>query len=66
MKMSWTALAQKWLEHRWTPAALALAAVVVMLPALDVGLGSMDDLLIFSDLEKDKRRGFLCHEGVCQ
>jgi hypothetical protein len=42
--MSWTALAQKWLGHRWTPAALALAAVLVMLPALGVGLG-MDDLL---------------------
>jgi hypothetical protein len=42
--MTWTALAQKWLGHRWTPAALAFAAVVVMLPALDVGLG-MDDLL---------------------
>lgn len=44
MKSSWTAVAQKWLGYRWLPAGLALAAVLVMLPALDAGLG-MDDLL---------------------
>jgi hypothetical protein len=41
---SWKETAQRWLGSRWTPAALAVAAVLVMLPALNSGLG-MDDLV---------------------
>ena len=44
MRTHWTAVAQKWLGHRWLPAGLALAAALMMLPALDAGL-AMDDLL---------------------
>ncbi len=41
---SWKDTTQRWLGSRWMPAALAVAAVLVMLPTLDSGL-AMDDLL---------------------